>query len=200
MAEARGVDDHEVGAGADFFDPADAVGGLRVAVELEFDSAGAAREVAGCAAGEGLHEVAEVAFGAELGGGGGGAMVGGGGGGGRVVVLVFGGVDAGVRFAVVVLGGGGGMVVFFEFAEDVGGCGGIFHGWEHGGAFAGGELVELFDVGVVAEAVGPPAGDEVHAIAFHLLQQLPAAIGCAGEFGGFVGFVFGFDGVVGGSY
>lgn len=67
VAEAGGVDDHEVGAGADFFDPADAVGGLRVAVELDFDFAGAACEVAGCAAGESLDEIAEVAFGAKLG-------------------------------------------------------------------------------------------------------------------------------------
>lgn len=34
VAEARGVDDHEVGARAGLFDEGDAVGGLRVAVEL----------------------------------------------------------------------------------------------------------------------------------------------------------------------
>ena len=58
VAEARGVNAHEVAAGADFFDPADAVGRLRVAVELDFDFAGARGEVAGCAAGEGLREIA----------------------------------------------------------------------------------------------------------------------------------------------
>ena len=35
-AEARGLDDEEVGAGARFFDQGDAVGGLGVAVELLF--------------------------------------------------------------------------------------------------------------------------------------------------------------------
>lgn len=34
VAEAGRVDDHQVGAGRYFFDPADSVGGLRVAVEL----------------------------------------------------------------------------------------------------------------------------------------------------------------------
>ena len=34
VAETRGLDDHEVGAGAGFFDEGDAVGGLGVAVEL----------------------------------------------------------------------------------------------------------------------------------------------------------------------
>lgn len=67
VAEAGGVDYHEVGAGADFLDPTDAVRGLRVAVELHFDFAGAPSEVANRAAGEGLDEVAEVTLGAELG-------------------------------------------------------------------------------------------------------------------------------------
>ena len=38
-----------------------------MAVELDFNFAGAAGEVAGCAAGKALDEVADVAFGAELG-------------------------------------------------------------------------------------------------------------------------------------
>ncbi len=56
--------------------------------------------------------------------------------------------------------------------------------------------MELFDVGVVAEAVRPPTRDEVHAVALHFLQQLPAAIGCASELGRFLGLVFGFGGVI----
>lgn len=88
------------------------------------------------------------------------------------------------------------MLSSLEFAEDVGRGGGIFYGRVDGGAFSGRELVELSHVGVVAEAVGPPAGDEVHAVAFHVLQELPAAVGCAGELGGFFGFVFGFGGVI----
>ncbi len=67
VAETGGVDYHEVGAGADFLDPTDAVRGLRMAVELDFDFAGAPSEVANRAAGEGLDEIAEVTLGAELG-------------------------------------------------------------------------------------------------------------------------------------
>lgn len=91
---------------------------------------------------------------------------------------------------------GRGALVLGKLAEDVGRGGRVFHRREDGGAFARWKLMELLDIGVVAEAVGPPAGDEVHAITFHLFQQLPAAIGCAGDFSGFFGFVLGFDGVV----
>lgn len=66
VAEAGGVDHHEVGARADFLDPADAVGGLRVAVELDFDLAVTAGEIAGRAAGEGLDEVAKITLCTEL--------------------------------------------------------------------------------------------------------------------------------------
>lgn len=88
------------------------------------------------------------------------------------------------------------MMVLLESAEDVGGRGWVLHGRVHGGAFPRWKLVELFDVGVVAEAVGPPARDEVHAVAFHFFQQLPAAISCASELGGFLGLVLSFDGIV----
>ncbi len=67
-----------------------------------------------------------------------------------------------------------------ELSEDVGGGGGVFGGWVEGGAFAGGEGVELSHGGVVAEAVGPPAGDEVHAVSLHVLEELPSAVGGAG--------------------
>ena len=65
IAEARGVDPHEIAAGADFLDPADAVRGLRVAVELDFDLPRARGEVAGRAAGESLREIAGRAGGSE---------------------------------------------------------------------------------------------------------------------------------------
>lgn len=58
VAEAWGVDPHEIAAGADFLDPADAVGGLWVAVELDLDLARARGQVAGRTAGEGLREIA----------------------------------------------------------------------------------------------------------------------------------------------
>lgn len=185
VAEARGVDDHEVGACADFLDPADAVGGLRVAVELDFDFAVTAGEIAGGAAGEGLDEVAKIPFCAELSCRG--FVVGWRGG--RWSVLWR--VDLRFRFVV-----GRGALVPCKLAKDVGRGGRIFHGWEDGGAFTGWELMELLDIGVVAEAVRPPAGDEVHAVPFHLFQELPAAIGCAGDFSGFFGLVLGFDGVI----
>ena len=51
VAETGCIDDHEVGARADLLNPADAVGGLGVAVELDFDFAVTACEVARCAAG-----------------------------------------------------------------------------------------------------------------------------------------------------
>ena len=88
------------------------------------------------------------------------------------------------------------MMVLLEFAKDVGRGGRVLHGRVHGGAFARRELVELFNVGVIAEAVGPPARNKVHAVALHLFQQLPAAIGCASELSGFFRLVFGFDGVI----
>lgn len=84
----------------------------------------------------------------------------------------------------------------FEPAEDVGGGGRVFDGRVDGGAFSGWELVELLHFGVVAEAVGPPAGDEVHAVAFHFFEQFPAAVSCAGEFGSLFGLVLGFGGLI----
>lgn len=88
------------------------------------------------------------------------------------------------------------MMVLLKSSEDVGGRGWVLHGRVHGGAFPRWKLVELFDVGVVAETVGPPTRDEVHAVALHLFQQLPAAIRCASELGRFLGLVFGFGGVI----
>ena len=126
-----------------------------------------------------MDEIAQVAFCAELGVWG--SM---GGGEGRRDFL-FWSVDTGVGFAV-----GVGVRVSFGFAEDVCRSGWVFHGREVGCAFTRWELMELFDVGVVAEAVGPPAGDEVHAMTLHILQQFPAAVGCASNLGGFFSFVF----------
>lgn len=40
--------------------------------------------------------------------------------------------------------------------------------------------MELLDLRVVAEGVGPPAGDEVHAVAFHVFEKFPASVGGAG--------------------
>ena len=81
-----------------------------------------------------------------------------------------------------------------EFPEDVARDFWIFNGREHGRAgFAGRERVKLFDRAGVAEGVGPPARDEVETLVRHFLEEVPAAIGGAGEFGGFVrgGFVRG---------
>ena len=47
--------------------------------------------------------------------------------------------------------------------------------------------MELFDVVVVAEAVGPPAGDKVETASGHGFKEVVAAVGGAGEFGGFFG-------------
>ena len=47
--------------------------------------------------------------------------------------------------------------------------------------------MELFDVVVVAEAVGPPAGDEVETASRHRLEEIVAAVGGGGQFGGFFG-------------
>ena len=51
--------------------------------------------------------------------------------------------------------------------------------------------MELFDGGVVAEAVGPPSRDEVHAISFHALEELPSTVSGAGKLGSFGGGVYG---------
>lgn len=56
--------------------------------------------------------------------------------------------------------------------------------------------MELLDIGIVAETIGPPAGDEVHAVSFHIFQKFPAPSGSARELGGFFSFVFGFGRVV----
>ena len=45
----------------------------------------------------------------------------------------------------------------------------------------------MFDVVVVAEAVGPPAGDEVETASRHRLEEVVAAVGGGGQFGGFFG-------------
>ncbi len=45
----------------------------------------------------------------------------------------------------------------------------------------------LFDMIVVAKAVGPPAGDEVETASRHRFQEVVAAVGGGGEFGGFFG-------------
>ena len=47
--------------------------------------------------------------------------------------------------------------------------------------------MELFDVVVVAEAVGPPAGDEVETASRHGFEEVVAAVSGTGEFGGFFG-------------
>lgn len=47
--------------------------------------------------------------------------------------------------------------------------------------------MELLDVRVVAEAVGPPAADEVEAGAGHGFEEVVAAVRGAGELGGFFG-------------
>lgn len=51
--------------------------------------------------------------------------------------------------------------------------------------------MELFDVGVVAERVRPPARDVVHTVSFYIFEKLPAAICGAGEFGFFFRFALG---------
>ena len=45
--------------------------------------------------------------------------------------------------------------------------------------------MELFYGGVVAEAVGPPSGDEVHAVSFHAFEQLPSTVSRTGKLSGF---------------
>lgn len=119
VAEAGGVDDHEVGAGGDFLDPSDAVGGLRMAVELDFDFAGTAGEVAGCTAGEFLHEVADFAFGLEGGCGG----------------IVGGTITAGA--AVGDLFRRGDFHIGGKFTENIGGSCWVLDGRKYGGALAG---------------------------------------------------------------
>ena len=57
--------------------------------------------------------------------------------------------------------------------------------------------MELFDGGVVAEAVGPPSRDEVHAVPLHALEELPSTGSRAGKLVGFGGRV---DGGVGGVF
>ena len=170
VAETRGVDDHQVRAGGDFLDPGDAVGGLGMAVELNFDLAGAAGKIAGCAAGEFLHEVADVAFSLE--------------GGCRNIV----GGTAGARAAIGDLLGRRDFHVVGEFTKNVGRRGWVLEGREYWSAFAGGQLVELFDVGVVAEGIGPPAGYIIHAVSIHVFEELPTAICGAGELGFFFRF------------
>lgn len=120
VAEAGGVDDHEVGAGGDFLDPGDAVGGLGVAVELDFDFAGAASKVAGCAAGEFLHEVADFAFCLEGGYRG-----------------FFGGITIG-RATVGDLFRRREYHVGGKFSENIGGSRWVLNGREYGGALARG--------------------------------------------------------------
>ena len=44
--------------------------------------------------------------------------------------------------------------------------------------------MKLFHRGVVAEAVRPPAGDEVHTASLHAFEEFPAAVGGSGELGG----------------
>lgn len=83
-----------------------------------------------------------------------------------------------------------------ESPEDVGRGGWVFDRWKYGSSFSWWYLVELFDVGVVAETVGPPAGNEVHAITLHFIQELPSAVGGAGELGRFFSFVFGLRGLI----
>ena len=163
-----------------------------MAVELDFDAAGTAGEVAGGAVGEGLSEVAFRGLGVQ-----GGCSCWGAAGLGEGV---FERRRRGGGVAVVepVLGGGW-RVGGGELAEDVRRGVWIFDGGVGRGAFGGGQLVELFDLGVVAEGVGPPAGDEVEAVALHVFEEFPTAVGGAGKFlfvvvgfgGGFGGFVLG---------
>lgn len=56
--------------------------------------------------------------------------------------------------------------------------------------------MELFDVVVVAEAIGPPAGNEVETASGHGFQEVVAAVGGAGEFGVFFGSSAGVGGGV----
>jgi len=63
-----------------------------------------------------------------------------------------------------------------ESAQDVRRRGRVFGGRVDGGALARRQLVELRDVAVVAERVRPPARDEEHAVALHVLEQLPPAL------------------------
>lgn len=51
--------------------------------------------------------------------------------------------------------------------------------------------MKLFDGGVVAETVGPPSRDEVHAVSLHTLEELPSTVSRAGKLGGFGGRVDG---------
>lgn len=51
--------------------------------------------------------------------------------------------------------------------------------------------MELLHGARVAELVGPPAGDEVEARVRHSLEEVPAAVGGAGELGEFGGRVVG---------
>ena len=78
-----------------------------------------------------------------------------------------------------------------EFPQDVGRGGGVFDGREHGDLAAGRERVELLDRAGVAELVGPPPRHEVEARARHFLEEVPAAVGGAGELGDFRGGVGG---------
>ena len=79
VAEPRRVHDHDVRARGGFFDVRDVLGRRAVAVVLHFDAPVLARQVAGRAACEVLHQVARVALRAD-GDGGFGALVGGRGG------------------------------------------------------------------------------------------------------------------------
>ena len=45
--------------------------------------------------------------------------------------------------------------------------------------------MELFDVVVVAETIGPPAGDEVETASGHRFEEVIAAVSGTGEFGSF---------------
>ena len=56
--------------------------------------------------------------------------------------------------------------------------------------------MELFDVVIVAEAIGPPAGDEVEAASRHGFEKVVAAVSGASEFGGFFGSGAGLGGGV----
>ena len=56
--------------------------------------------------------------------------------------------------------------------------------------------MELFDVVVVAETVGPPAGDEVETASRHGLEEVVAAVGGTGKFCGFLGSGAGLGGGV----
>ena len=77
------------------------------------------------------------------------------------------------------------------FSQHVARRGGVFGWGEYGcAAFSWWERVELFYGGVVAEAVGPPSRDEVHAVSFHAFEELPSTVSRAGQFGGFGGGVY----------